>query len=96
MTILKNLVAAMDLHKSRILIDDAIVPDVLGSDQLKFFTMMDIHMLTILNAKERTLAQWQSLFEAVDSRLSVVKVWEEEGTGLQGGRVLELALSGEA
>lgn len=96
MTILKNLVAAMHVHTSRILIDDAIIPDLLGSDQLKFFTMMDIHMFTILNAKERTLAQWQLLFGAVDSRLSVIKVWEEEGAGLQGGRVIELALGGEA
>ncbi|KAB8542087.1 hypothetical protein FH972_025550 [Carpinus fangiana] len=90
--ILRNIVEAMVPGKSRILIDDAVVPDLLGPDMIRFHNLMDIHMLTILNAKERTHRQWQKLVTEVDSRLYIERIWEQSDAGLQGGRVIELRL----
>ena len=90
--ILRNIVGAMDPGKSRILIDDAVVPESLGQDSLRFYNFLDIHMLTILNAKERTKSQWQQLASATDDRLIIERIWEGRDAGPQGGRVIELKL----
>jgi sterigmatocystin 8-O-methyltransferase len=83
----------MDPAKSRILIDDAVVPELLGPESLRFFNLLDIYMLMILNAKERTEKQWAGLLRAVDPRLVLEKIWREPNAGLQGGAVLEARLS---
>ena len=82
----------MDPRKSRILIDDAVVPNSLGQDSLRFYNFLDIHMLTILNAKERTKSQWEQLASATDERLTVEHIWEGRDAGPQCGKVIELKL----
>jgi len=82
----------MEPGKSRILIDDAVVPQLLGSESVRFFNLLDMYMLMILNAKERTEKQWAELFRAVDPRLVLEKIWREPNAGAQGGAVLEVRL----
>ena len=82
----------MDPTKSRILIDDAVVPDTLGQDSARFYNFLDIHMLTILNAKERTRSQWEQLAKAADERLCIERIWEPSNAGIQSGRVIELKI----
>ncbi|KAH8585512.1 putative O-methyltransferase [Bisporella sp. PMI_857] len=90
--ILSQIIDAMDPEKSRILIDDAVVPEVLGQESLRIFNLLDIYMMMILNAKERSESQWSEVFEAVNERLMLEKIWREPGGGPQGGCVLELRL----
>ncbi|KAF4635649.1 hypothetical protein G7Y89_g2449 [Cudoniella acicularis] len=90
--ILSQIIDAMDPDKSRILIDDAVVPEVLGDESLRIFNFLDIYMMMILNAKERTEPQWRELFALVSERLVLEKIWREPGGGPQGGSVLELRL----
>jgi sterigmatocystin 8-O-methyltransferase len=40
--ILRHVIDAMDPERSRILIDDAVVPDLLGQDSLRFFNLLDM------------------------------------------------------
>lgn len=80
----------MSASKSRILIDDAVIPDLLGSENIRLFNMLDIHMAMVLNAKERTRKQWEALCRETDERLVIERIWEEGGPS--GGRVLELRL----
>jgi len=82
----------MDPEKSRILIDDAVVPSFLGQESLRFFNLLDIYMMMILNAKERTQPQWEELFKMANERLVLERVWREPDGGPQGGTVLELRL----
>ena len=82
----------MDPEKSRILVDDAVVPSLLGQESLRFFNLLDIYMMMILNAKERTQSQWEELFKTANERLVLKKGWREPGGGPQGGTVLELRL----
>ncbi len=91
-TILRQVVEAMDPAKSRILIDDAVVPGFLGPESLRIFNLLDMYMLGNLNGKERTARQWRELFNATDERLVIDKIWEEKNGGHQGGRVIELRL----
>ena len=91
-TILRQIVEAMDPAKSRILIDDAVVPNFLGPESLRIFNLLDMYMLGNLNGKERTEKQWRELFKATDERLVIEKIWEEKNGGHQGGRVIELRL----
>ncbi|KAF2195912.1 putative O-methyltransferase [Zopfia rhizophila CBS 207.26] len=93
--IISRTVEAMDPERSRILIDDAVLPNLLGQDSLRIFNLLDIYMMMILNAKERTEPQWRELFGKASERLVVEKIWREPGTGLQGGTVLELRLRKE-
>ena len=94
-TILQHVVEAMDPTKSRILIDDAIVPNFLGPESLRIFNLLDMYMLANLNGKERTEKQWRELFKATDERLVVKNIWEEKNGGHQGGRVIELCLKSQ-
>ena len=93
--ILKHIVNAMDASKSRILIDDAIVPGLLGQDSVRFFNFLDVYMMMAFNGKERTERQWNELFKMVDERLVLEKVWRVEGSGPEAGAVLELRLREE-
>lgn len=90
--ILSHIVKAMDPGKSRILIDDAVVPGVLGQDSLRFFNFLDTYMAMAFNGKERTERQWKELFGMVDERLVLEKIWRVEGSGPEAGAVLELRL----
>ncbi|KAI9767101.1 MAG: hypothetical protein M1840_005890 [Geoglossum simile] len=90
--ILRHIVDAMDPGVSRILIDDAVIPDLLGAQSMRFFNLLDMYMLMILNAKERTEKQWAELLRAVDERLVLERIWTEPDAGRQGGTVLEARL----
>ena len=92
-TILRQIVEAMDPARSRILIDDAVVPSFLGPESLRIFNLLDMYMLGNLNGKERTEIQWRELFKATDKRLTIEKIWEEKNGGHQGGRVIEVRLT---
>lgn len=83
----------MNPRTSRILIDDTVVPELLGQESLRLFNYMDMCMMMMANGKERTEAQWQELFQMVNPRLVLEKVWKLAGTGPEGGAVLELRLS---
>lgn len=80
--ILRNIVAAMDPERSRLLIDDFVVPDV-NVDWLT--ANLDLCMWLFFSGIERTMAQWQKLFDAVG--LEVVKVWS---TSASKSNVIEL------
>lgn len=83
----------MDPAKSRILIDDAVVPGVLGQDSLRFFNLLDVYMAMSVNGKERTERQWKALIKSVDERLVLEKIWRVEGSGPEAGTLLELRLA---
>jgi hypothetical protein len=54
------------------------IPDVV----LKVVSGMDIQMLSVLNAKERTLEDWSTLCKLTDDRLVVNKVTQVPGISL--------------
>jgi hypothetical protein len=81
-------------QKWRILIDDAVVPDLLGSENIRFFNLLDIHMTMILNAKERTRKQWETLSKPRTNGWWLGKSGRRRRPGGQGGKVLELRLKG--
>lgn len=80
--ILRNIVAAMDPERSRLLIDDFVVPEV-NVDWLT--ANLDLCMWLFFSGIERTMTQWQKLFDAVG--LEVVKVWS---TSASKSNVIEL------
>ena len=82
----------MDPEKSRILIDDAVVPGLLAQDSLRYYNLLDLYMLLVSNGKERSEKDWLDLFKLTDERLVLTKVWKEPGSGPQSGTVLELRL----
>jgi sterigmatocystin 8-O-methyltransferase len=90
--ILSNIVDAMEPGKSRILIDDAIVPSFLGPESSRFYNLLDLYMLVALNGKERTLEQWNHLFQMVSPKLVLEKVWKTPDGGPESGTILELRL----
>jgi sterigmatocystin 8-O-methyltransferase len=90
--ILSNIVDAMEPGKSRILIDDAIVPSFLGPESSRFFNLLDLYMLAGLNGKERTLEQWNYLIQMVSPKLVLEKVWKTPNGGPESGTILELRL----
>ncbi|KAK6956708.1 hypothetical protein Daesc_001987 [Daldinia eschscholtzii] len=96
--ILKALVPGMK-HGTRVLINEYVLPD--GPETRytqKFHRNLDILMLTVWNAKERTETMWKEIIEAVDPKLrfkgsrpiegstfSIVEaVWEEPGATPMG------------
>ncbi|RHZ57240.1 O-methyltransferase xanE [Aspergillus thermomutatus] len=90
--ILSNIVDAMEPGKSRILIDDAIVPSFLGPESSRFFNFLDLYMLVAMNGKERTLEQWNQLFQMVSPKLVLEKIWKTPDGGPESGTILELRL----
>lgn len=81
-SILQSIVAAMDPEKSRILIDDFVVPDT----KVDWLTAsLDLCMWLFFSGIERTMKQWQKLFDAVG--LEVVQVYS---TTLSRSNVIEL------
>jgi len=79
---LRHIVAAMDPEKSRLLIDDFVVPDT----NVHWLTAnLDLVMWLYFSGMERTMPQWKILFEAVD--LELVRVWS---TSSSSCNVIEL------
>jgi 6-hydroxytryprostatin B O-methyltransferase len=94
-TILKNIVKAMDKTKSRLLIMDTVLPKP-GSVPVsveRIVRARDLTMMQAFNSKERDLEEWKELVDAavVDAvRLQLVKVVQPFGSAMS---VLELALA---
>jgi hypothetical protein len=66
--ILKNLIPALG-PDSQILIDDMVLPN---TGVHWFSACLDLHMLTMLGARERTVDQWHSLLDRAG--LKVVEI----------------------
>lgn len=70
---------------SRILAIDAVVADwgeVESRSQDRLVTSCDLHMMSMMNAKERTEGDWRRLFAEADGGLRVVKCVKVEGSAL--------------
>ncbi|KAL8972203.1 MAG: hypothetical protein Q9197_002893 [Variospora fuerteventurae] len=70
---------------SRILVIDAVVADwgeVESRSQDRLVTSCDLHMMSMMNAKERTEGDWRRLFAEADGGLRVVKCVKVEGSAL--------------
>jgi O-methyltransferase domain len=90
--ILQHIVKSMDLAKSKILVEESIMPDNVGTDQDRLAIIKDIQMLLLFNGKERTKEQWRKLMSAADRRLEVQRFWQT-GTGAgYRNAIIEVAL----
>ncbi|CUS10026.1 unnamed protein product [Tuber aestivum] len=78
--ILSHIANAMD-SSSRILIDESIMSERMGPDGDRATIVKDLQMLIMLNAKERTEAQWAALLKGADERLVIEKLWRAKGNG---------------
>jgi 6-hydroxytryprostatin B O-methyltransferase len=91
-TILKNIVAAMDQLKSKLLIMDTVLPTP-GSVPVsveRIVRVRDLTMMQAFNSKERDLDDWKDLLAAVDPRLQIVRVNQPFGSAMS---VLEVVLA---
>lgn len=41
---------------------------------------MDMIVMTLFNARERELQDWQALFKEADERFTAIKAWKPEGS----------------
>ena len=82
--ILKNLKDAMQPGYSKILVCEAVLPDVGASWQ---HTSLDLFMMALASSQERTETQWRKLFHAAGLR--VMGIWTK-GTGNESLIELEL------
>lgn len=94
--ILRSLIPALK-HGSRILINDNCLPEVgnevgMGMGEERVLRTMDLVMLTLLNAQERTEADFKGLFEGVDARFRFLGVKRPKGCRMS---ILEAAWEGE-
>lgn len=103
--ILENLIPALK-KGARVLINDHCLRDGFGEENLwdeKIIRTMDLVMLTLLNATERSEGQYKNLFGSIEGfkfvgvmrvegcRMSVVEaVWEGEDYGGETGKVGKL------
>lgn len=81
--ILRNLVAALN-PGGHIVICDSVVPSQEEADSLplsvrKAIAGADIQMFVMLNAAERTAADWEKVAKEADSRLRLVKTHDVPG-----------------
>lgn len=89
--ILRNIVAAMDKAKSRLLIMDTVLPKP-GSVPVsveRIVRVRDLTMMQAFNSKERDLDGWMDLLVAADPNLQLVGVKQPYGSAMS---VLEVAL----
>ncbi|KAI4113180.1 MAG: hypothetical protein LQ345_005784 [Seirophora villosa] len=80
---IRNVAPAMK-PGSRILAIDAVLAEwgVESWAQDRLITSCDLHMMAMMNAKERTEADWRRLFAEADAGLRVVSVKRPEGSAL--------------
>lgn len=89
--ILRNIVAAMDKEKSRLLIMDTVLPKP-GSVPVsveRIVRVRDMTMIQAFNSKERDLDGWKDLLVATDPKLQLVGVNQPYGSAMS---ILEVAL----
>lgn len=84
-TILRNTASAMKRGHSILLIQENILPDV-GVPSL--LALIDIHMMTLFAAMERTEKQWRALLSSVG--FEVVNLWP---LGPSAGYLIEAVLN---
>ncbi len=92
--ILRNIVAAMDTKKSRLLIMDTVLPHP-GSVPVsveRIVRARDMTMIQAFNSKERGMEDWGYLLGLADSRLKLAGVVQPFGSAMS---VLEVALDDE-
>ncbi|KAL4939603.1 hypothetical protein BDV06DRAFT_230925 [Aspergillus oleicola] len=93
-TILRNIVSAMDPAKSRLFIMDTVLPSP-GSVPLsieRIARTRDLTMMQAFNSKERELEEWKSLIGTADPRLRLVGIKQPFGSAMS---VLEVRLERE-
>ncbi|KAL2846351.1 S-adenosyl-L-methionine-dependent methyltransferase [Aspergillus pseudoustus] len=90
--ILKNLVPALK-PSSKIIISDSVIPppDQLHGLHERFVRYLDLQMLVLHNARERTEADFAELLRRADSRLRIKKVWKG-GHDAAAGTIVEAVL----
>ncbi|KAF2848430.1 S-adenosyl-L-methionine-dependent methyltransferase [Plenodomus tracheiphilus IPT5] len=88
-SILRGLIPALEGRPddARLLINDCIVPQRAGGDitrsEENSFRQLDLMMMMLFGAKERTEDDWKKLFKSVDDRLEIVKMhYNPTGAGL--------------
>ena len=82
--ILRRLAAAMVKGKSRLLIHENVLPDI---NVPHMQALIDIHMMTLMGAMERSNQQWHALLESAG--FSIVEIWHLGG---KSGSLIEAVL----
>lgn len=93
--ILKNIVAAMEKPKSRLLIMDTVLPKP-GAEPVsveRIARARDLTMMQAFNSKERDLDDWKELIAAADPNLRLVRVVQPFGSAMS---ILEVVIDGPA
>ena len=87
--ILQALVPALK-HGSRILVSDSVIPSpgVLNKQDEKFVRYLDMQMMVLHNARERSEEDFKHLFEQADPRLRFQRVWRK-GESFAASTILE-------
>jgi len=83
--IIENLLPALQHNAgSRLVVMDSILPQpgAVPPSEERTLRTMDMLMMTLLNAKERELGEWEQLFQAADPRLKVGRVQRPEGSAM--------------
>jgi 6-hydroxytryprostatin B O-methyltransferase len=90
--ILKNLVPALK-PSSRIIISDSVIPppDQLHGLHERFVRYLDLQMMVLHNARERTEGDFAELLRRADERLRIKKVWRG-GHDAAAGTIVEAVL----
>ncbi|KAL2802402.1 S-adenosyl-L-methionine-dependent methyltransferase [Aspergillus granulosus] len=90
--ILKNLVPAMK-SSSRIIISDSVIPppDQLHGLHERFVRYLDIQMMVLHNARERTEGDFAELLRRADPRLKIKKIWRG-GHDAAAGTIVEAVI----
>lgn len=79
--IIQNVVPVMK-RGSRIIVMDALMPELGETSNfvLRMNTSMDLQMMAVFNAKERTKGDWIELFRQADERLIVKEIRQPRGS----------------
>ena len=87
--ILKALVPALK-NGARILVSDSVIPPagVLNAQDEKFVRYLDMQMLVLHNARERSEEDFKNLFEQADPRIKYQRVWRK-GESFAASTILE-------
>ena len=87
--ILKALVPALRTG-ARVLVSDSVIPPpgVLHGQDEKFVRYLDLQMMVLHNARERTEEDFKTLFEWADPRLRFQRVWRR-GESFAASTILE-------
>ncbi|MCJ1247158.1 hypothetical protein MMC30_004370 [Trapelia coarctata] len=87
--ILQKLIPKMH-PDSRILISDSVIPPpgVLHGLDEKLVRYLDLQMMVLHNARERTEEDWAAMFKTADPRLKLQKVWRK-GESVAASTIIE-------